>query len=193
MKRILLVNGHPKKNSFCDALAKKYKEGALDAKLDFREIILRDLNLNPYLKSEHNEKPKLSEELLSVQELINWSTHLVFVYPTWWSSPPALLKLFFETVFQSGFAFRYLPYNGIIPRWEKLLKGKSARIIVTMDSPRLYYEWIVGDPGYKMMKDILGFCGIKIVDKNYFSGVKVSSLNKRKKWLKIAYDIGLKE
>ena len=101
--------------------------------------------------------------------------------------------MFIEIIFLSGFAYKYKTPTGIIPRWDKLLTGKSARLIVTMDSPPLYYKFISKDPGFKMMKDILNFCGIKPVYRNYFGSVKMSSKNKRKTWLNKSYKVGLHE
>jgi NAD(P)H dehydrogenase (quinone) len=75
-------------------------------------------------------------DVLKAQELITWANHLVFVYPTWWAGLPALLRLFFEMVFSPGFAFKYHDRMGKkIVGWDKLLTGKSARIISTMDAP----------------------------------------------------------
>ena len=78
-----------------------------------------------------------------------------------------------------------------IVSWDKLLKGKSARIISTMDSPPWYYKWIIGDPGGKIMKrGILGFSGVKIVNTTYFGSVKLSTIKQREDWLKTSYKLG---
>lgn len=193
MKKILIINAHPKENSFCFALAKKYSEAIKSKNHDFQFLNLNKLNLEKFIKYTHEQKPDLSEDLLKSQELISWADHLVFVYPTWWASPPALLKVFFEVIFLSGFAFKYQKSKGFAPKWDKLLLGKSARLIVTMDSPPFYYKLFVGDPGFKMMKDIMNFCGIKPVYKNYFGSVKMSSDKRRQKWLDKVYKIGLSE
>jgi len=74
-----------------------------------------------------------------------------------------------------------------------LLSGKTARILVTMDSPPFYMNWMEGDPGGKMMKDIMRFTGIKFIGKHYFGSVKTSINKKRIKWLNKAYNIGLDE
>lgn len=84
-------------------------------------------------------------------------------------------------------------FKEFVPKWGKLLINKSASLIVTMDSPIWYYKWFVGDPGYKMMKDILVFCGIKPVKKYYFGPMMSSSEDRRKKWLEIVYKVGVNE
>lgn len=192
-KKILVIKAHPKENSYCNDLGEKYVTGAKKAGHEIKVLNLTELNLEKFIKCTHEDKPKLPKDLLKSQELITWANHLVFVYPTWWASPPSLLKVFFETVFHSGFAFKYKESKGFIPKWDKLLPNKSARIMVTMDSPPFYYKYFVGDPGYKTLKDILNFCGIKPVHKKYFGSVKMSSENQRKKWLEEAYKIGFKE
>lgn len=193
MKKILIIKAHPKENSFCNALANKYLEAVNKSENEVRVLYLKDLDLEKYVKYEHHENPTLSPDLLEAQKLITWANHFVFVYPTWWATPPALLKVFFEIVFHSGFAFKYQKSTGIAPKWDKLLPHKSARVISTMDSPPWYYEWFIGDPGFKMMKDILNFCGIKPVYKTYFGSVKMSSDKQRKSWLEKVYKVGLHE
>lgn len=193
MKKILVIKAHPKESSFCDALADKYVEGVIKAGNEVKILNLRDLNLEQFIKYDYSAIPELPEDLKQAQELIFWADHLVFVYPTWWATPPALLKVFIEIVFQSGFAYKYHKSTGLTVKWDKLLSNKSARIIVTMDAPPLYYQWLVGDPGFKMMKNIMNFCGIKPVHKNYFGSVKMSSDNKKIKWLDKIYKVGLGE
>jgi NAD(P)H dehydrogenase (quinone) len=192
MKRILILQSHPKENSFCDALVNEYIKGAIGSGNKIEILNLINLKLEKFLHYEHREVPTLSKDLLEAQKLLLWANHLVFVYPTWWATPPALLKLFIEIVFHSGFAYKYQKTNGPVPRWSKLLSNKSACIMTTMDSPIWYYVWFVGDPGFKMMKDILNFCGIKPVYKHYFGSIKMSTKEQRVRWLKKAYFIGKK-
>ena len=58
------------------------------------------------------------------------------------------------------FAFRYEPEGkGLTP----LLKGKTARLIMTMDTPRWIDRWLYGSPVIKQLRyPILRFCGIKL-------------------------------
>jgi NAD(P)H dehydrogenase (quinone) len=193
MKKILIIKSHPKKNSFCHALADKYIEGTKQSKHTVKTLLLKDLNLGQFITEDHKTKTTLTPELQKAQELIRWADHLVFAYPTWWATPPALLKIFIEMVFEPGFAYKYHKSKGIIPKWDKLLAQKSARIIVTMDSPPLYHRLMAKNPGFHMMKDTLRFCGVKPVSKNYFGSVKMSSEKKRKKWLEKMYQVGLHE
>jgi putative NADPH-quinone reductase len=151
---------------------------------------LLDLEFSPILKYGYRKKTKLETDLINVQNDILESDHLVFVYPTWWGTQPALLKGFIDRVFLPKFAFRYRE-NSLL--WDKLLKGKTGRLIVTMDTPKWYYNLVYKRPGHNSMKKgILGFCGIKPVKIITLSPIKSSNESKRQKWLKQIEKIGQK-
>lgn len=131
---------------------------------------------------------ELEEDLVKAQELIRWADHLVFVYPIWWGTMPAVLKGFFDRVFLPGFAYKYRDKS---PLWDKLLKGKTAHLLVTMDTPPWYNRWIYRRAGHQVMKrNILGFCGIKTVRITEFSPVSSSTEAMRAKWLEKSRKLG---
>ncbi|NWJ52234.1 MAG: NAD(P)H-dependent oxidoreductase [Bacteroidetes bacterium] len=188
MKRILIINGHPDKKSFCTELANGYKKGADLTGAECKLIHLIDLNFDPILRYGYRQRTELEPDLLAVQQDILDSDHLVFVYPTWWGTYPALLKGFIDRVFLPKFAFKYREDSLL---WDKLLKGKSARLIVTMDTPKWYYSLIYHSPGHNSMKKgILGFCGVTPVKVTTFGPIKSSSLKTRNKWLQKIEEIG---
>jgi putative NADPH-quinone reductase len=122
------------------------------------------------------------------QEMIRWADHLVFFYPNWWSTFPALLKGFIDRTFLPGFAFKYRTGNRTP---EKLLTGKSARLIVTMDNSPWYYRWVLKQPGHNAMKrGTLQFCGINPVRITTVGPVKTSSEKTRQKWLRSISRLG---
>ncbi len=192
MKKILVLLGHPSTEGLTAHLADKYCEGASNAGHEIKRIDIGGLDFAPFLENGYATEQVLEQDLVRAQEQINWSDHLVFVYPTWWATPPALLKAFIERTLMPGYAFKHKKSKRVVA-WDKFLQGKSARVISTMDTPPLYYRWIIGDPGYKMMKDILRFCGIKPVHRTYFGSVRMSSEETRLKWLNSCYRIGLNE
>ena len=136
-KKILVILGHPDVDSFCGALSKAYVKGALAAGFEVRELKLRSLDFDPILWKGYNKIQKLEPDLVRAQELIQWSDHMVFVYPNWWGTTPALMKGFFDRVFLPGFAFKYRENSQF---WDKLLTGRTAHLIVTMDTPPWYYQ-----------------------------------------------------
>jgi len=189
-KKVLIIQGNPDNSSFCDALAESYKEGALRANADIKKILIREIEFDPFLPFGYKKDVELEQGLIESQELIQRANHLVFVYPTWWGTMPALLKGFIDRVFLPGFAFQYR--KGSV-WWDKLLKGKSARLIVTMDTPPWYYRWIYKRPGHNAMKkSTLEFCGVKPVKISSIGPVKHSKESKRETWLKNVQKLGEK-
>ena len=180
-KKILVILGHPDTESLCGALASAYIESATTAGSEVRELQLGDLKFDPILWNGYNKIQELEPDLIRAQELIKWSDHLVFVYPNWWGAMPALMKGFFDRVFLPGFAFKYREDSAF---WDKLLCGRTAHLIVTMDTPPWYYRWIYHRPGHNEMKHtILGFCGIKVAKITEFAIVKNAMPEKREKWI----------
>ncbi|MFD2671721.1 NAD(P)H-dependent oxidoreductase [Marinicrinis sediminis] len=188
--RILIVNGHPYPDSYCTALTKAYAEGAATAahQPEVREIHLSQLDFEPNLKYGFHQRMELEPDLIQAQADIRWADHIVFVYPVWWGTMPAILKGFIDRVFLPGFAFKYRENSAL---WDKLLKGKSARMIVTMDTPPWYYKWVYNSAGHQVMKrNILQFCGIKPVRVTQIGPVRPSSAKKRTTWLEQVKKLG---
>ncbi len=188
MKKVFIINAHTDKESLCSEFAMSYKKGAEKSTTDCTLIHLIDLQFDPILHYGYNKRTELEPDLLKVQNDILNADHLVFIYPTWWGTYPALLKGFIDRVFLPKFAFKYRE-NSLL--WDKLLKGKSARLIVTMDTPKWYYSLIYKSPGHNSMKKgVLEFCGVKPVKITAFGPVKSSDDNKRKKWINQIENLG---
>lgn len=187
-KKILIIQGNPDKDSFCHALATSYKKGASGADADVKEICVGEIEFNPLLAAGYKKEIKLEQGLIDAQQQIKWADHLVFVYPTWWGTMPALLKGFIDRTFVPGFGFRYRKDS---VWWDKLLTGKSARLIVTMDTPPWYYRLIYRSPGHHAMKkSTLEFCGIKPVKITSIGSIKQSTMPKRESWLAQVENLG---
>lgn len=188
MKKILLILGHPVKDTFSDSLRESYKKGALASGAEVREMTLRKLKFDLNFSEGYRGTQELEPDLLEAQENITWADHLVFIYPNWWSTFPALLKGFIDRTFLPGFAFRYR--SGTL-LWDKLLTGRSARLIVTMDTPPWYYWLVYRRPGHNAMKrGILEFCGIRPVRITTIGSLKISSDKKRMSWLSKVEKLG---
>ena len=189
MKKILVINANPQVDSLSGAIANEYIEGAISAGGQCKLINLVHFDFDPILKNGYKRKVELEPDLVQAQSDIKEADHLVFVYPTWWGTFPALLKGFIDRVFLPGFAFKYRE-NSIL--WDKLLTGKSARLIVTMDSPLWYYRFVYGSPGHNAMKkSTLKFCGVSPVKVTAFGPVKKASEKKIEGWLKKVNKLGV--
>ena len=190
MKNILIINANPDKDSFCGSLAQSYLKGAQAAGANCQLINLIDLEFDLVLRHGYKHRTELEPDLLLMQKHILAADHLVFVYPTWWGTYPALLKGFIDRVFLPKFAFKYRE-NSLL--WDKLLIGKTARLIVTMDTPKWYYSLIYHSPGHNSLKKgVLEFCGIKPVKITAYGPIKTANKEKLEKWLSQTEKLGLK-
>lgn len=186
-KKILLILGHPDASGLCGALATAYVEGAQAAGAEVKEVHLGDLQFDPILRHGYRERMELEPDLLKVQEDIRWAEHIVLVYPFWWAGPPALLKGLFDRAFLPGFAFKYRE-NSPLP--ERLLKGKTARLLVTMDSPAWYVWLFYGLKHRSVSHGTLQFSGIKPVRVTNFSRTRFVSDDVKKEWLEQVKRLG---
>ncbi len=187
-KRILVILGHPSDDSFCGALMQQYVAGALESNAEVKVLKLGELKFDPVFVGYKSSSATLEPDLIKAQQLITWAEHLVFVYPIWWGAMPALLKGFIDRTFLPSFAFKYRSKSAL---WDKLLTGRSARLLVTMDSPPWYFKWVNHMPNhYQMKKTILEFCGIKPVCISNFGAIKGSSAAQKTAWLAQAKQLG---
>ena len=181
-KRIVILQGHPDLAShhLCHALADGYARGAKENGHAVEQIDVARLDF-PFLRTKEDfEQGAVPQSLSHGQDLIRAADHLVIVYPLWLGDMPALLKAYLEQIFRPGFAFQYrergFPVKG--------LKGKSARIIVTMGMPAIIYRWYFGAYSVKNLKrGILGFSGIGPVRTSLFGMVETASDGARRRWL----------
>ena len=181
-KRILIVLGHPSLSSYCSALADAYQEGAVSAGHSVRRLNLGQLAFDPILREGYRSSQGLEPDLVQAQEEIVWAEHLVFVYPIWWGSVPALLKGFLDRAIVPGFGFKYRAGSAL---WDKLLTGRTARLISTSDSPWWWSAFVLGNPALKMMKrTVLQYCGVSPVWATQLSSLRSSQPTQRSAWLR---------
>jgi len=189
MKKILVINGHPDKESFNYALAAAYIRGAETSGAEVKAIDIRELDFNPNLQFGYRKRTELEPDLLDAQEKIKWAEHIVWVYPVWWGSLPAIMKGFIDRVLLPGFAFKKREGSLF---WDKFLTGRSSHIICTMDQPTWFYRWFNGSPSHKAMKRLtLNFIGIKKVKITSIGPIRLSKDEFRANWLRKIENLGL--
>lgn len=190
MKKILIINGHPNPSSFNKALTDSYIIGAAASGAEIETIIIGELQFNPNLKFGYQKRTELEPDLLESWEKIKRADHLVWIHPVWFGGLPAITKGFIDRLFLPGMAFQYRKDS---LWWDKLLKGKTAHIITTLDQPSWYYKLFYGNPSVNQLKKTtLQFCGVKPVKVTYIGIIKTADDNQRAKWLKKVYNFGLK-
>lgn len=188
MKKIVIINGHPNADSFNFALVKAYIDGAKQSGAEIRAITIANLDFNPNLQFGYSKRMDLEPDLLEAWEMILWADHLVWVHPMWWGGLPAITKGFIDRLFLPGMAFKYRPDSVF---WDRLLKGKTAHIITTMDQPGWYYHLVYGRPSVNQLKkSTLQFCGVSPVKVTYIGIVKTSDEKLRKTWIEKVTKLG---
>lgn len=180
-KKILIINGHPNSDSFNFGIASAYRKGVELSGAEIQEIVIADLDFNPNLQFGYQKRTELEPDLLRSWEKIQWADHLVWIHPVWWGGLPAITKGFIDRLFLPGFAFQYREKSSF---WDKLLKGKTAHIITTLDQPGWFYRLYFRRPSVNQLKrSTLQFCGISPVKVSYIGIIKGSTPEMRKKWL----------
>lgn len=162
MKKIVIIDGHPDPDParFGHALAASYAEAAKDAGHEVRTIEVASAGIEVLRSGKDWEKGETPAQVKQVQETIAWADHVVILFPLWLGAMPGLLKGFFEQVFRPGFAIA----QGKRTLSPGLLKGKSARVVVTMGMPGFVYRlFFFSHSVSSLRRNILYFVGIKPV------------------------------
>lgn len=176
MPNCLILNGHPLAPSFSAALADRYQ-----TELETHGVTVRRLDLPtmvvPELTTRKPSDMELAGDVLKFWEALVWAEHVMIVHPLWWGGMPGKLKSLFDITLQSGRAYRY-EKGRPLPRG--LLKGRSARVIVTSDTPGFFMTLAYGNAHFRALKNqILGFCGIGPVRRTHLSVMRNATPERR--------------
>ncbi len=189
-KNILLILGHPSKNSFNKALLNAYQTGAESTGANCKTIYIADLHFDVNLADGYKtgKADQLENDLVTAQQLFQWADHVVLVFPNWWGAMPAVTKGFIDRLFLPGFAFKN--HSGkAFP--EKLLKGKSMRVLVTMDTPKFWFYLVHRASLYLILKKVVfGYVGFKPIRFSTFGFMRRSTAAIRSNWLKKVEQLG---
>ncbi|MDF3021312.1 MAG: flavodoxin family protein [Steroidobacteraceae bacterium] len=177
-KNILVIDAHPDPSGdhFVHALAAQYAAAAGAAGHLVQVVRLSELKF-PWLRNAGEFAAQPPGMIGSQQQHFSWAQHVVILYPLWLGSMPALLKAYLEQVMRPGFAFAYGKKNAL-PK--KLMIGKSARIVVTMGMPSLFYKLYYRSHSVKsLVRNILGFVGFKPIRVSLIGNVENSKARSR--------------
>lgn len=178
---VLVILGHPSNTSFSAAVADTYARAAQAAGHTVRVLRLADLQFDAILHGSNPHHQALEPDLLAAQDSIVWAQHIAWVFPVWWGGVPALLKGFLDRTFVSGWAFKFNTGSAFpVP----LLKGRTAHLLVPMDTPPWYYRWVQRMPAVHQMKiTTLEFCGVRPVKTLLLGPIIHSTPAQRAQWL----------
>src|ERR1700758_4973473 len=130
MSRIAIIVGHPRSGSYCEALGRRYATGARARGHTADLFVAGAMRFDPILREGFERPQALKTDLQQAHDAILVTDHLGIIFALWLGGMPGILKGFLERVLQPDVVELAKKKKMV-----RLLKGKSARIIVTMGMP----------------------------------------------------------
>lgn len=182
MTRICILQGHPHGTGthFCHAVAQAYAAGAEAAGARVSRIDVAQVCPEVLCDPADFATPPGGEMVVARQAILDCE-HLVVIFPLWLGTMPALLKAFFEQMARAEFALSKGGPNAMpVP----CLRGRSARVIVTMGMPALAYRLWFWNRGVGTLKHmILGLAGFRPIRQTLIGGIDGLDDAARAAWL----------
>lgn len=163
-KKIFLLLGHPDAVGFCGAMADAYEKGARAAGHSVDRLNIGEMHFDPILHHGYRARQELEPDLVRFQELIQAADHFVVIHPVWWVGMPALLKGLFDRAWLPGSEFRYIKTKAGKRTifWNRLMRGKTARIIIASGTHPLLVRLLPGNVNAQLKWGILWFAGFSV-------------------------------
>ena len=183
-RRILILLGHPDTAGICGELADAYERGARAAGHTVERMNVGEMKFDPILHKGYRVRQELEPDLQRFCELVHASDHLVVIHPIWWVGMPALLKGLFDRAWLPGTAFRYIKMKSGKHTifWHRLMRGKTARIIVTSGTAPWLVRLLPGNANAQLKWGILWFAGFK-ARTTWFGPAENIPEPRRQRWL----------
>ncbi|MDX1292465.1 MAG: NAD(P)H-dependent oxidoreductase [Hyphomonas sp.] len=189
-RRICIIDGHPDSapDHLVHALCDAYAKGAGAAGHAVSRIRVADLDI-PFLTSQQEFDTPPSEPVLSEREKMAEADHVFIAFPLWLGGMPARLRAFFEQAGRGGFFVKPGESDHEWP--ERMMKGKSSRIVMTMGMPGLVYRFGMDAGALKALeRGVLGLSGFKPMHHTIIGGVGALTPSKIESWLDFMEEIG---
>ena len=189
MSKILIIYAHPHKEGHNGLILKNVIKILEEKNQEYEVLDLYEMKFDPVMKKcEHLTQKNRHDrpDIIKIQKKIDVTEKMIFIFPVWWNNTPAILKGFFDRVFSTGYAYKYVKILPGLYGPRPLLKNKKAAVIITTGSLKLIFWFMQGRRAAKSVcADTLTFCGIK---SKYFQYDMARKLNERaqKKIPKIA-------
>jgi putative NADPH-quinone reductase len=159
----VVVLAHPSPDSFCHALAERAVLGLRAAGHEVELLDLYALGFTAAMSPDereayHGDRPILDPLVQHHADLVVRAGVIVFVYPTWWSGLPAILKGWLERVLVPGVGFRFDERGKVRPG----LGGLRHLVGVSTYGSTQRYVRLVNDNGRRTITRALRMsCGLR--------------------------------
>ena len=161
--RTLVVYCNPNPESFGAAVKDRALLGLESAGHEIDLIDLYEDGFEPALTAEEHRahvEPGVPDELCRYVEALRWAEAIVFVYPTWWSGQPALLKGWFDRVWGSGVAWELPDGSGVV---RPLLGNIRRLVVVTTHGSSKLINALEGESGKRTItRSIRAMCARRV-------------------------------
>ena len=180
MTLLTLLTAHPVEDSFNTSLATAWKRGAERAGATVRHFDVNTLRFDPVLRHAFRAEMPDEPDLAEVRASVAASSHVTWVFPTWWVGLPGVMKGLVDRLLLPGWAFKF--EGKALPTG--MMAGKSARYITTMDSPSLWYRLAHHDAlAGSFGRSTLAFCGFAPIRRTVVFDTRKLDAVKRARWL----------
>jgi NAD(P)H dehydrogenase (quinone) len=149
----LVVHCHPDPRSFSAALHRTVCDALRRAGGEVRTIDLYAEGFDPVLALDErlaylDDPAMIERRVQSHVDALRWAEHLVFVHPTWYYGPPAMLKGWLDRVWLPGVAFLPPPAKGRMAM--PALRNIRRLTVVTTGGAPWWWLKVIGDPHRKL-------------------------------------------
>ncbi len=184
--RAVLIVAHPDPGSFTHAIARRVSDTLIAAG---HQVIVHDLYAEGFAAAMsaderhayHGDHPVLDPLVAEHIADITEAHTLIYVYPTWWSSLPAVLKGWFERVMVPGVGFVFDAKGKVRPG---LTNVRRLVGISTYGSKRLYIKAINDNGRRTIMRAMRLSTGVRTRSRWLaLYGIDSSSENDRTRFL----------
>lgn len=151
-----IVFAHPWHGSFNKAILDVITTKFEKENKPYHVIDLNKDKFNPVFTEEelavYNQGKALDPLITRYQQMIKESDEMIFIFPNWWNTMPAILKGFFDKVLLKDFAFNY--EGG----FNALLDINKSTVITTSEHPSPNFKNVI-ENGF--IGDMLNPVGIR--------------------------------
>jgi NAD(P)H dehydrogenase (quinone) len=188
--KVLVVYAHPNPKSFNHAILEAFTKGLMEKGHEYEIVDLYQTKFDSNTKTEDLVQfrgGQMPKEVLDQQNKVSSADSLVFIFPRWDWTYPAILKGWIQRVFSYGFAYK-ISDKGV----ESLLKHNKALLINTTGGTEEFYKTSGLQNAFEKIYEatLKNYSGITNVTDVTFYAISMVDDKTRKEYLENAYKIG---
>ncbi len=176
----LIIYSHPNPKSFNHAILETLRQALQGQGHEVRVRDLYAMKFDPVLKPKDFDlmaRQRVARDVQREQDHVRWAETLIFIFPVWWNSLPAIARGYVDRVLSVGFAYSE-DAKGLLP-------GKKVCVIATMNAPQVVCEkaGLFKAMDITIGQSLAGFCGMTLINQKYFNSVASVTDSERAKML----------